>query len=231
MRHPANPKGRSAAEDLRRRDYLSAKRPRGACEAGGDIIAPPMVTGAPRRSRSSRPSPGRGFGSKERGNSRIGLGATREKNGGRGTHDRSAKDVHTPMVWHFHPDLVDFRKGAEDRADAPSLREMRSAVLRSRRFGAFIQSSPTGSGNRRRNMIFHRTLPDCDPGDRSVAGAIFCIADIVEGGARFRAAFLPFPFARRCRLRQRRAKTKTPRRPAGTARQKCRSERQWAGDL
>src|SRR3546814_2050855 len=69
-------------------------------------------------------------------------------------------------------------------------------------------------------MIFHRTLPDCDPGDRSVMGAIFCIADIVEGGASFRAAFLPFPFARRCRLRQRRAKTKTPRRPAGTARQK-----------
>src|SRR3546814_15824722 len=97
---------------------------------------------------------------------------------------------------------------------------MRSAALRSRQFGAFIQSGPTGSGHRWRNMIFHRTLPDCDPGDRSVMGAIFCIADIVEGGASFRAAFLPFPFARRCRLRQRRAKTKTPRRPAGTARTK-----------
>src|SRR3546814_11519792 len=67
MRRPANPKGRSAAQDLRRRDYWRAKRPRGASEAGGDIIAPPMVMRAPRRSRSAPQSLGMGFGSMESG--------------------------------------------------------------------------------------------------------------------------------------------------------------------
>jgi len=132
-----------------------------------------------------------------------------------------------PTARHRHSDKVHLATERQGSLASPSFRGMRWTERLPFRFGVFVQSGPTGSGHRRRNTIFHRTLPDCDPGDRSVAGAIFCIADIVEGGASFRAAFLPFPFARRCRLRQRRAKTKTPRRSAGPARQKYRSERQW----
>ena len=78
------------------------------------------------------------------------------------------------------------------------------------RFGVFVQSGPTGSGHRRRNMIFHRTLPDCDPGDRSVVGG-----DILQRRPSFKAArFIAPPFflsasARRRRLRRRRAKNES----------------------
>lgn len=54
-REPAGPQ---QSGGVRRRDDLKAKRPRGACAARGEIIALPHFCGAPRRSRSYRPSPG-----------------------------------------------------------------------------------------------------------------------------------------------------------------------------
>ena len=116
-----------------------------------------------------------------------------------------------PTARHRHSDKVHIVTEEQGSLASPSFRDMRWTERLPFRFGVFVQSGPTGSGHRRRNTIFHRTLPDCDPGDRSVAGAIFCIAEIVEGGASFRAAFLPFPFARRCRLRLRRAQNEKRR--------------------
>lgn len=58
MRRPANPSGPQLSGGVRRRDYLKRSDPRGAGAAGGEIIAPPRFRGAPRRDRSSRPSPG-----------------------------------------------------------------------------------------------------------------------------------------------------------------------------
>lgn len=52
--HRAEAQRRSAAARL-----FEAKRPRGACAARGEIIAPPHFRGTPRRCRSTRPSPGR----------------------------------------------------------------------------------------------------------------------------------------------------------------------------
>ena len=78
------------------------------------------------------------------------------------------------------------------------------------RFGGSVQSCPTGNGHRYRNTIFRRTLPDCDPGDRSVVGG-----DILQRRPSFKAArFIAPPFflsasARRRRLRRRRAKNES----------------------
>lgn len=78
------------------------------------------------------------------------------------------------------------------------------------RFGGSVQSCPTGNGHRHRNIIFRRTLPDCDPGDRSVVGG-----DILQRRPSLKAArFIAPPFflpasARRRRLRRRRAKNES----------------------
>ena len=78
------------------------------------------------------------------------------------------------------------------------------------RFGGSVQSCPTGNGHRPRNTNFRRTLPDCDPGDRSVVGG-----DILQRRPSFKAArFIAPPFflpasARRRRLRRRRAKNES----------------------
>ena len=70
---------RSAAARL-----LKAKRPRGACAARGEIIAPPHFCGAPRRSRSHRPSPGMVLRLRLRRRGRARRGGYREVRGARG---------------------------------------------------------------------------------------------------------------------------------------------------
>lgn len=88
--------------------------------------------------------------------------------------------------------------------------EMQKSGAPSLRFGGSVQSGPIGYRHRHRNTIFRRTLPDCDPGERSVVGG-----DILQRRPSFKAArFIAPPFylsasARRRRLRRRRAKNES----------------------
>ena len=118
------------------------------------------------------------------------------------THRQGRSSADIPQLWLFLR-IARIRQptGAPGNAQsgAPSLR-----------FGGSVQSCPTGNGHRPRNAIFRRTLPDCDPGDRSVVGG-----DILQRRPSFKAArFIAPPFflaesARRRRLRRRRAKNES----------------------
>lgn len=115
-------------------------------------------------------------------------------------HGRLSADV--PQLWLFRRHSGDWatHRGIEKCNDLAS----------SLRFGGSVQSCPTRNGHRHRNTIFRRTLPDCDPGDRSVVGG-----DILQRRPSFKAArFIAPPFflaesARRRRLRRRRAKNES----------------------
>lgn len=112
------------------------------------------------------------------------------------THRHGKLSADVPQLWLFRRHSGDWatHRGIEKCNDLAS----------SRRFGGSVQSCPTGNGHRHRNTIFRRTLPDCDPGDRSVVGG-----DILRCRPSFKAArFIAPPFflaesARRRRLRRR----------------------------
>lgn len=118
------------------------------------------------------------------------------------THRHGKLSADVPQLWLFRRHSGDWatHRGIEKCNDLAS----------SRRFGGSVQSCPTGNGHRHRNTIFRRTLPDCDPGDRSVVGG-----DILQRRPSFKAArFIAPPFflaesSRRRRLRRRRAKNES----------------------
>lgn len=156
-------KRRSAAARL-----FGAKRPRGAGAAGGEIIAPPHFCGAPRRSRSTRPSPGwlRGWDHRDEG-SRALEAIEKFGDASRGTVLRAAppcpRDAVQALPEYSMPMRVNPATGQPDPKITMSC--SRLLVILS---GFYNSASPLRLIGGARNLPLSGRY--CDPRDSSVVG-------------------------------------------------------------